>query len=570
MYEASLYSYDRNKNVEIQNNMRFTYKINDRFNWITGLQVMKGFTTSELFRDPRSNDFVNVIETQKGTYRQGKVDNDSYNFNTMLTYNHIIAQLHSITANFRVEAAQRKSGSFVTDLEGFPIGSDGNPRYAYSYKNNSSPSAAKNTYRTLNGLFAVNYAYNSRYLFDFSYRVDGSTAYGSENQYSPFWSTGIGWNLHQEDFLKEHPWINKLKLSANVGITGNQNYGSVSSFRTYDYGSNSYYNSFGNTIALSSIGFPDLKPQATKQYNFAADFSLFNKRFNAWVNYYIKDTDPLVVSSNRPSSTGVPRSPINAGNLVVKGIEARVDYTIKQNEDRSFVWKVNATANHYKDQYRNFGGALAALNGEEALNKTLIRYADGNSSTAIWAKKSMGIDPLTGREVFFTGEGQYTFDPTKAEVMNVGNTIPNFESVFSTSVYYKGFNFGVYFRWRNGADIFNTALYDKVENISFTNIVRNQDKRALYDRWKNPGDIASFVSIRQTNSLSDPSSRFVQRENVLSGESLNFGYTFSQQAWLQALKVKSLNVTGYLNEFLELRLYFANAELVILSQGLVH
>lgn len=143
MYEASLYSYDRNKNVEIQNNMRFTYKINDRFNWITGLQVMKGFTTSELFRDPRSNDFVNVIETQKGTYRQGKVDNDSYNFNTMLTYNHIIAQLHSITANFRVEAAQRKSGSFVTDLEGFPIGSDGNPRYAYSYKNNSSPSAAK-------------------------------------------------------------------------------------------------------------------------------------------------------------------------------------------------------------------------------------------------------------------------------------------------------------------------------------------------------------------------------------------------------------------------------------------
>ncbi len=549
IWDAQLYSFDKSRMVDVQNNLRLNYKFSPNLAWVTGLQVIKGFTSAETFKDPRAFDFIQVAELQKGTYSSARLDNNAYNFNTLLTFNRNFNERHNLTTNFRLEATQQKRLSFTTEAEGFPEGSDGNPRYAYAYKSNSKPQAGTNTYRTLNALLALNYAYDSRYLFDFSYRVDGSTAFGSENQYAPFWSTGIGWNLHNESFFREHPWINKLKLMANVGITGNQNYGTISSFRVYDYGSNLYYNQFGESMVLYNIGYPGLKPQVTKQYNYGIDFSIFNRRLNAWVNYYHKNTDPLVVLGKLPSSSGVPASPFNTGSLKVKGIEARAEFIIKQTLDNSFIWKVNATANHYKDYYANFKGSLATANLEQANDKTLIRYEDGYRPSDLWAMKSMGIDPLTGREVFLGQDGQYTFDANSAVVSAVGNGSPTFESVFSTSVFFKGFNFGVYFRWRTGADIFNSALYNKVENISFNSILNNQDKRALYARWKNPGDNASFVAIQQSNHQSNPSSRFVQRENSLSGESINLGYTFSEQAWLKPLKLRSLNVTGYLNEF---------------------
>ncbi|MGY0035186.1 hypothetical protein [Pedobacter sp. NJ-S-72] len=124
---------------------------------------------------------------------------------------------------------------------------------------------------------------------------------------------------------------------------------------------------------------------------------------------------------------------------------------------------------------------------------------------------------------------------------------PTVEGVLSTNLFYKGFNFGIYVRYRLGADIFNTALYNKVENISYSDIINNQDKRALYDRWQNPGDIARFKAISLT-STTPMSSRFVQRENSISGESINVGYTFDHKIWLKHIGMSSLNLTAIAND----------------------
>jgi len=161
----------------------------------------------------------------------------------------------------------------------------------------------------------------------------------------------------------------------------------------------------------------------------------------------------------------------------------------------------------------------------------------------------LGIDPTTGKEVFLTKDGQYTFDYSAADVANVGNTAPKVEGVISTNLRIKGFTFGLGLRYRLGGDIFNTALFDKVENINFTNIVNNQDKRALYDRWQNPGDIAQFKAISQT-ATTPISSRFVQSLNTLSSETLNIGYLFDKGPWLQSMRLKTLSVNLMANDFL--------------------
>lgn len=108
---------------------------------------------------------------------------------------------------------------------------------------------------------------------------------------------------------------------------------------------------------------------------------------------------------------------------------------------------------------------------------------------------------------------------------------PDVEGVIGSTLYYKGFSFSVHLRYSLGGDVFNKALYSKVENISETNLKYNQDKRALYDRWEKPGQHARFkkISLTETTPMS---SRFVKTENFLKGESFSVGYDFPKE-WIE-------------------------------------
>src|SRR5699024_273818 len=146
--------------------------------------------------------------------------------------------------------------------------------------------------RRIGLLGSVNYSYDQRYLLDATYRLDGSTSFGSENQYSPFWAVGVGWKVSNEAFFNSEV-INLLRLRASIGITGNQNFGNISSLNTYIYRSDT--NIFGQGVGISSVGNPDLEWQKTRQANISLDLNMFNNRINAVFSAYQNRTDPLVV-----------------------------------------------------------------------------------------------------------------------------------------------------------------------------------------------------------------------------------------------------------------------------------
>ena len=95
-----------------------------------------------------------------------------------------------------------------------------------------------------------------------------------------------------------------------------------------------------------------------------------------------------------------------------------------------------------------------------------------------------------------------------------------------------------------------SALYSKVENISEEQIYYNQDKRALHDRWKQPGDKAKFKSIKDT-SPTPMSSRFVRTENTFSGESISMGYE-SSAAWIKKIGAEGITFRAYMNDIFRL------------------
>ena len=98
-----------------------------------------------------------------------------------------------------------------------------------------------------------------------------------------------------------------------------------------------------------------------------------------------------------------------------------------------------------------------------------------------------------------------------------------------------------------------SALYDKVENITQDNIGRNQDKRALYDRWKKPGDKSKFKAI--DNYASTPmSSRFVRTENTFSGESISMGYE-SSAVWIKKIGAEGVTFRAYMNDIFRVFLF---------------
>ena len=122
--------------------------------------------------------------------------------------------------------------------------------------------------------------------------------------------------------------------------------------------------------------------------------------------------------------------------------------------------------------------------------------------------------------------------------MICGSTRPDLEGVIGSSLNWKGFSVSLNFRYQLGADVFNEALYSKVENISRSDLNRNQDKRALYERWQKAGDMVRFKDI--ANAATTPmSSRFVQEENVFTLESVYLGYEF-YDGWIKKLNLSSL------------------------------
>ncbi|WP_286858806.1 MULTISPECIES: SusC/RagA family TonB-linked outer membrane protein [Sphingobacterium] len=544
LYNASLSSYNRTKNYTISNNLQLTYTFNPAFRITAGAQISKSTTNSNAFVSPLDTEFDEVTNDLKGRLTYRGAESFSYTANVMLTYAKVFQKVHSLTANLRGEINENNSRSNGYIAVGFPSASNGNPSFAFGYQTGSKPSVATRIARRNSIVASVNYSYDQRYNADFNYNLDGSTSFGSNNLYSPYYSIGFSWNAHKEQFLQNTPWINSLRLRGNIGITGNQSFGNVSQ-SIFDYDRN--VNRFGQGIYLSALGAPDLEWQRTRQTSIGLDGTFFKNKLNVQVNAFDKYTDPLVVAVTLPASTGLSNYPFNAGTLDVKGIETIINYSPIYRPKDQFVLTFGLTGAITKQRYDNFNDKLNSLNEEMQTSQSLVRFKDGYSPRDLWAVRSLGIDPATGQEVFLSKDGQQTFNYNTNDIVVVGSSQPLAEGTLRGTLGYKGFTASVIIRYKLKSDYLNSALYNKVENISINNVENNQDKRALYERWKNPGDIAQFKAIAITGTT-PISSRFVQDENTFSGESINFGYEFRGKRWLDRAKLSNLRLSAYMND----------------------
>jgi hypothetical protein len=285
-------------------------------------------------------------------------------------------------------------------------------------------------------------------------------------------------------------------------------------------------NIFGTGVILNALGNSDLAWQETVNYDIGTDLTLWGERVNLTFDYYWKNTDPLLAVITTPGSMGVTSVAMNAGSQRTQGWEATFRISPVYRPSEGINWNISFNATSSKSVYADIGDSFSALNesGKASLAGT-TRYYDGGSPTAIWAVRSAGIDPATGQELFIKKDGTYSFTYDVNDEVVVGDMQPKVEGLFGSTLYFKGFSAGCYFRYRWGGQIFNTSLFQKVENIGTEEVYDNQDKRALYDRWSENNREAYFKGISMVQKT-EKSSRFVMDDNALIGESFNLGYEF--------------------------------------------
>lgn len=558
LYATILPNFDKTTNFSLTNNLKAIYQFNPDWRIEASLQVNKYNTQANKFVSPLDLSFEKEPILQRGSLYSKTNDVLAYTTNISLNYGKAIGK-HLINGMLRTEFSDKNNKSAGFHALGFPSNSNGNARFAYGYTPNGRPEAYQSINRRNSLISSFNYSYDRRYNADISFTYDGTTAFGTNNVYSPFFSAGLSWNINNEKFIKEIGWIDLLRLRGNIGITGNQNFSSFSSISTYDYIDD--FNYFGQGIRLSALGNPNLKWQNTTQTSLGLDANLFQNRFSLQINAYRKYTNPLVVGILLPPSTALSNYPINLGELTVDGLELISRYSPIFRPSERIVWTLGLTASTNKQTYSGFGNKMETLNKSLRESKSLAKYRDGGSPNDIWAVPSLGIDPATGNEMFRKKDGSYTFEYDWADEIVLGNTAPKFQGIVSSNISYKGFTMGLNFRYIINQDIFNTALFNKVENINWIDMVtKNQDKRALYSRWKESGDISEFRKIQlndwnmaYNNSVgidpsTKPSSRFIQTENTITLESASFGYEFRSSEWMKKARLSNIRFTGYMND----------------------
>ena len=536
LWNASQNSRDEGKNLALTNYFMAEYFPTVEWRMRARLGLTHGNDDTEKFYSRNDTRFENMETIKKGEYRSSNTRTNQMEGELSVTYAKVLGK-HRINLVVGGNVSSNKSLTQGYSAVGFPDGDFSYPSFSNGYPENGTPTYYESVSRSINGYFNTGYSFDDRYLMDFSLRTSGSSVFGTSRKYNTTWSVGVGWNLHKETFIMDHVgWIDLLKLRASISNPGNQSFDSAQSLLTYSfqYGSMNY---FGLGAVLAQIGNPDLEWQITVDKNIGLDVTLFNKRFSLTVDYYYKVTDPLLIKVSTPLSSGTGTYMTNAGEQVSQGLTASVTYYIFQNFEERFSWMIRANVRTQKTRIDKIGNQLSTLNASGKGSNT-VRYYDGADPDDIWAVKSAGIDPSNGKELFYAKDGSYTYDFSYDDEVICGNTRPDVEGVIGSSLNWKGFSVSLNFRYQMGKDVFNEALYSKVENISRSDLNKNQDKRALYERWQEEGDIVRFKNIASAETT-PMSSRFVQEENVLTLESVYLGYEF-YDGWIKKLGLSSL------------------------------
>lgn len=528
MINSLLPNTNYNKYTQVRDNLQLQWWPTQHININGNVAITKELKRNEAFTSAQSNIFDNITNiAEKGSYVISNGTDIDIEGKIMLNYANLFFDKLSFNLGVGSELTTTRSETDGYTATGFVNDKLTYPSYAQQFAKNSKPSGSFDKGKTIGFLGNINIGWDNRYIADFSFRTDGSSRFGREQRFAPFWAAGIAWNVNREKF-----WTGSgnMKIRASVGSTGTTNFSPDQAMTRFVYNSDSEYNGIYGAV-VSAYGNPSLKWQNVLKYNAGIDMTVWRNIITLNFDAYLEQTENLLLNVDVAPSSGFTRYTENMGSLDNKGVEARLRVNLINNRERDLNWNVAVSASHKKDKIRKLSNAMKAMN-EEAMElknnsgtSVFQMYEVGRSQNALMIVRSLGIDPMNGNEIYQKRDGSLTLEYDPNDKVEAGNTRPKVNGYFNTNLNWKGINLYMAFMYEYGAKQYNSTLATKVEGAS---PYYNADKRVLYDRWKRPGDIAMFRRIDAQSTVYQ-TTRLVQNNNFVRMSSLSLAYDFPKE-----------------------------------------
>lgn len=516
------------KYTQIRDNVQLQWRPTDHLRINGNIGLTKEITRDEAFTSAQSTVFDGVTNAaEKGSYVISNGSSMDIEGKITIDYSNLFFEYLTLNMGIGSELTTTKTQEDGYTATGFVNDKLTYPSYAQQFQKNGKPSGYFDKGRTIGFLGNINIGWDNRYIADFSIRTDGSSRFGRDNQFAPFWSVGLAWNVNREKFWTG---MGSMKIRASVGSTGSNKFSADQALTRFIYNSDGEYNGIYGA-ELSQYGNTALKWQNTLKYNIGLDMTVWKNIVTLNFDAYLERTENLLMDVDVAPSTGFTSYKENMGSLDNKGIEARLRLNLLRGNDKGWNWNVTLSAAHEQDKIRKLSNAMKAMN-EQALDieknsgtEIYQMFEVGRSQKALMLVKSLGIDPATGNEVYLKRDGSTTFDYDPNDRVEVGNTTPKIQGFMNTNLSWNHIELYMAFNYEYGAEIYNATLASKVEGAS---PYQNADKRVLYDRWKQPGDIAMFRRIDDQSTVYQ-SSRLVQKNNFIRMSSLSLMYDIPRE-----------------------------------------
>ena len=408
-----------------------------------------------------------------------------------------------------------------------------------------------------------------KYLFTATIRRDGSSRFGKENRYGDFPSFAVGWNLDREKFLKDVTAIKSLKLRASWGRLGNQEIGNYESQTTisttpqYIFGTTQ---SIASAAAVLTLGNPALKWESTTQTDIGTDISLFDNHFSFSADYWVKNTNDILLRTPISVGTGIARDNgafQNAASVKNSGFEFVATY---RNNSRDFSYEITANLSRLKNRVTSLGGVPSIISWVENVYQygTYTRtmpglpmssffgyVADGifqNQAEIAKHATQPGVAPGDIRFKDINGDGVIDAN----DRTTIGSPFPDFNYGVLANFTYKAFDASFSIQGVQGKQLYNAQR----AYLEAMNAADGQMATTLH-RWHGEGT-SNYMprAIRGARLNTVASTHFVDNASYARLQNLQVGYTIppsvSARLHIQRLRVYAnaqnlLTITKYVN-----------------------
>ncbi|MDH6358844.1 TonB-dependent receptor [Parabacteroides sp. PF5-9] len=381
----------------------------------------------------------------------------------------------------------------------------------------------------------LSYNYDSKYLFTFNIREDGSSKLHPDHRWGTFPSFSAAWRLSSEEFMKDITWLDDLKIRGGWGQTGNQSgVGDYAYLQRYNINRQAWFET-GNADAVplltqANLRTSDLTWEKTSQTNIGLDATMFNDRLTVVMDYYYKYTTDMLMYVSLPSGAAAANSIVrNEGEMMNRGFELTVG---SRNLTGELAWNTDFNISFNKNKLKKLELQQIYYDAEttQAFHQTrVVRNEAGRPLGGFFGYISDGVDPETGELMYrdINEDGKIT----ASDKTYIGDPNPTFTFGLTNTFSYKGFNLSIFLQGSVGNDIFNASKGDTQGMYD----LKNQSTEVLR-RWRTPGQI---TDVPKAGFNLQPSTYFVEDGSYLRVKDISLSYNF-RGGILQKLGVSRL------------------------------